>query len=165
MIPANSVYSLHCHILAECSFLLCECWHGDRFRPVCVAAGGTERGADRPVGLVRVGGAGLVAVQALSRVREAGAVPRHPQVRLLLLALRAGRPGHRRCRRRRHRPRPDFSRGEKTRTGAGKRRPAPGGRRPSAGRRPLLARRSHCGHAEAWVRAGASQGGETQRWW
>lgn len=61
MIPANSVYSLHCHILAECSFLLCECWHGDRFRPVCVAAGGTERGADRPVGLVRVGGAGLVA--------------------------------------------------------------------------------------------------------
>lgn len=53
-------------------------------------AGGTDEGADRHV---HVGGAALVAVEALSVVREAGHVPQHLQVLLLLLPLRAGRHG------------------------------------------------------------------------
>ena len=52
--------------------------------------GGTDEGADRHV---HVGGAALVAVEALSVVREAGHVPQHLQVLLLLLPLRAGRHG------------------------------------------------------------------------
>jgi hypothetical protein len=44
--------------------------------------------------------------------------------------------------------------GGKTRNGDGKRRPAPDGRWPSVGPRPLLAGRSHCGHAGTWIRAG-----------
>lgn len=49
---------------------------------------------------------------------------------------------------------PTSPKGEKTRWGGGgKRRPASGGQRPSVGCRPLLAGRSHCGHAAAGVGA------------